>query len=252
MFDPRQTVYSVKGVTVIPLIESRARDALNILRVRNHTSQRPSLISGATGRGSLEDNTLDSINNVDERSGGFSSHRVKFAAEDQVKVMSPLPPHLKEESEGDPDRSPSPSPSVVSTPSSEFSDHTTNLTKTLADKLSFWNRLSKRDSQLQSGSVGDALTRKNGFGRESSSQGRESGEERISLDDILENGVREPGDVLNTILATAPPPQTAEQKNSELEDKVIRECVSQFTRGGMYFAYTFGMFSPFSFCHILI
>jgi hypothetical protein len=38
----------------------------------------------------------------------------------------------------------------------------------------------------------------------------------------------------------APTPISMEKRHSELEEKVIREIVKQYTKTGMYFAYTFG------------
>ena len=60
----------------------------------------------------------------------------------------------------------------------------------------------------------------------------------------MNQGAVEPGEVLDTIItAAAPPPQTVEERHSELEEKVVKETIRQFTRGGMYFSYAFG--TPF-------
>ena len=133
----------MKSVAVIPLVESRARDTLKALAFRNHSKNRPSLVppeSLVSIRGSLEDTSVASS---DEHAA--DTVRVKFASEDQVKIMTPRSNHGFEQaqSEAEPNRSPSPSPSVVSTPSSELSVHTGNIAKALADRLSFWNRMSK-------------------------------------------------------------------------------------------------------------
>ena len=247
MLDPRQMVYSVKGVAVIPLVESRARDMLKALRVRNHNRGRPSLVPPevlASITGSLEDTSL----NGSEETGSDTPPRVKFATEDQVKIMTPVTADGFEQPEADavvdPSRSPSPSPSTVSTPSSEMSVHTGSVAKALADRLSFWNRMSK--PKMDQFSFGRAVAREDaanigGHKPTSSKDG-------ISLDAIIKKGDEEPAEVLNTILAaSAPPPRTVDQKNSELEEKIIRECVSQFTRGGMFFAYTFGEHRSWSF-----
>lgn len=53
----------------------------------------------------------------------------------------------------------------------------------------------------------------------------------------------EPTEVIESILsATAPPPMSAEEKHSELEEKIIKECTREYVKGGMYFAYNFGPF----------
>lgn len=64
---------------------------------------------------------------------------------------------------------------------------------------------------------------------------------RPSLDSIISEGVKEPVEVLETLLTqTAPAPATQEEKHKEMEEKVVKECVREFSRGGMYFAYNFG------------
>ena len=63
-----------------------------------------------------------------------------------------------------------------------------------------------------------------------------------ALEQSMAEQTEEPAEVLKNILSTtAPPPASAAEKHTELEDKIVRECVKEFTRGGMYFAYTFGL-----------
>lgn len=231
----------MKSVAVIPLIESRAREVLDVLNTRNQRSNRASLVpeSLVTTRGSLED-TADVARN------GPANDRphVKFAAEDQVKVMTPTTLNGLESQQdaGSASRSPSPTPSVVSTPSSDMSVNTNNVAKALADKLSFWSRMSKQKfTSRQSGSLDLTSPQEEGSRTDSDVKSNTMAEERLSLDDMIKKGDKEPQEVLNAILAANErAPQTAEQKNSELEDKIIRECVNQYTKGGMYFSYTFG------------
>jgi hypothetical protein len=93
--------------------------------------------------------------------------------------------------------------------------------------LSFWSRLSKRTSLPATEHAEDDEPN-------SPSEGQEL------LDKVMSRN-EEPAKVLDSILAaTAPPPPSVEGKQSELEDKIIRECVKEFSKGGMYFAYTFG------------
>ncbi|KAJ6525593.1 SacI homology domain-containing protein [Mycena capillaripes] len=62
-----------------------------------------------------------------------------------------------------------------------------------------------------------------------------------SLDDLISQGQQEPAAVLSDLIETlAPAPVSTEEQHSELEDKIVRECIREFTKGGMYFAYTFG------------
>jgi hypothetical protein len=66
-------------------------------------------------------------------------------------------------------------------------------------------------------------------------------QEQEALDKIIREASGKPVNVIDKILATtAPPPKTAEEQHSELEDKVIRECIREYTKGDMYFSYTFG------------
>ena len=67
---------------------------------------------------------------------------------------------------------------------------------------------------------------------------------------MMEENADEPTGVLENILAsTAPAPATTEERHVEVESKVIKECIRQFTKGGMYFAYNFGtLFSYMLIC----
>ncbi|KAK7693744.1 hypothetical protein QCA50_003316 [Cerrena zonata] len=240
VFEETHPVYSVKGVSVIPLVESRATTVLNTLsRIltaslnKNHAKE--------TSDGELETPVAESGNS----DGAVSPPRVKFAADDQVKTMTPLSKHEFEHTLDDESSPPSPSSSIASTPSSESSPNATNVAKVLADKLSFWSRLSKRTSR----SVASAAQQQGVIHEEEALESLMRGESPppsaspTNLDAVIADGTKEPAQVLNTILQeTAPPPSTTEEKHNELEDKIIRDCVREFTRGGMYFSYTFGKY----------
>lgn len=72
-------------------------------------------------------------------------------------------------------------------------------------------------------------------------------DEQDDLDTIVHEAKGDPAEVLEGILdATAPAPVTQEEKHSELEEKIVRECIREFTKGGMYFAYNFGKFGSIS------
>jgi phosphatidylinositol 4-phosphatase len=154
--------------------------------------------------------------------------RVKFAEEFEVKVkvMSPVP-----NDEFSIDRPPSPASmvSVASSVSSEVS--TAPVTKVLATRLSFWNRLSKRDD-TKTLDVESPLIAE---------------EEAQPLDTLIHEDMAEPKEVLNKIIETAaPPPASIRQKYAELESKILRQTVKEFSKGEMYFAYDFGMTVPLS------
>ena len=225
--EPTHTIYSVKGVTAIPLIEDRARTVLNALSSKNATRHSLSAIPIDTIP-TLSDIASDaeSESKTSEADGRSTSPRVTFATEEQVKILSP---QATQEAFEVPDRPPSPSASSVasgmsgaSTPSSEYSvGNNAPIAKTLAERLSFWNRLPKRMSY---------------------SLAAEEPKETDPLNGRIDESDEEPADVLSNILqSTAPAPATIEDKHNELEEKILRQCVKDFSKGEMYFSYNFGM-----------
>ncbi|KII89160.1 hypothetical protein PLICRDRAFT_40794 [Plicaturopsis crispa FD-325 SS-3] len=218
LFDTTHAVYLVKGVTAIPLSEDRARIAVNTLGSRNTALARPSLLPSA--------NTLDSlVESSDSGNATPTPRAVKFSAENDVKILTPLATQdsFNLDSASSP---PSPASSGASTPTSEESVNSSPIAKTLANRLSFWSRLSKRTT-VPTTQTGEE-------------EPLAPDEERVSLDSIIRDGKEAPAEVIESILAaTAPPPKTAEEQHSELEDKIVRESIREFTKGGMYFAYNF-------------
>lgn len=240
VFEIRHTVYSVKHVTAIPLIEDRARTVLSTLASRHHVNPRQSLIppEPADTIPVAENGTTD-VTSAGEstNSAESTSPHVKFANDPQVEVMIPLV--TKEFGVRDEGTPPSPSSSVTSTPSSEHSLNTDAVVKTLTARLSFWDRLSKRTSVSPSSSA--ETEHRRSAESEASDAIAQDRQEPFSLDSMIEDGSKESEQVIESILnKTAPSPPTTEEKRTELEDKIVRECVREFTRGGMYFAYNFG------------
>ncbi|KAJ7449948.1 SacI homology domain-containing protein [Mycena latifolia] len=228
--DASHAVYGVKGVTAIPLVEQRAGIVLNTLASRNAHISRPSLlVSSAT----LD--SLPSIHDVVEQTPPSAqaedvprpSPRVQFSPTNEVKIMTPLATSfsLNSDEHGSSPASPYASSSDLSSPSDEQSIATSPVAKTLASRLSFWSRLSKRTS------VPSTPTTPNY---------PEVPVEPESLDEIIKSGQQEPAAVLNNLIETlAPAPASAEEQHTELEDKIVKECIREFTKGGMYFSYTF-------------
>jgi phosphatidylinositol 4-phosphatase len=148
--------------------------------------------------------------------------RVKFSEECEVKVMTPVA--VDEFSARDTERPPSPASmlSVASSVSSEVS--AAPITKVLATRLSFWNRLSK---------TSDAKT--------SNVESVVDEEDHQPLDSLIHEDMSEPHEVLSRIIETAaPPPTTIREKYTELETKILRQTIKEFAKGEMYFAYDFG------------
>ncbi|KAF8660603.1 hypothetical protein AX16_001582 [Volvariella volvacea WC 439] len=253
LFDPSRVIYGVKGVTSIPLDEEHAQIALNTLASRNAGLARPSLLqqprsSIDTGSDSPTDqDTVRDLVVTDSPVPSLNaSPRVQFAAEHDVKLMTPVTTQSFGINTGEDDvlrvplsrRSSSSDISGISTPSSENSFTTSPVAKTIASKLSFWSRLSQRpgaqDIPAPIAKDGDAQV----SGQQEQTPATSPGQHEIEK--VIDERATEPTEALKKILsATAPPPETAAEKRSELEDKVLKECVKEFTRGGMYFSYTF-------------
>ncbi|KAH9484391.1 Phosphatidylinositide phosphatase SAC2 [Psilocybe cubensis] len=232
IIDPRHEVYGVKGVTDIPLVEDRAKMALNTLAARNVALTRPSLIPRRQGTDVSVDVDDDQNSKPDPESSTKPSPRVQFLSNPAIKFLTPKALSSTNLDAGNSIARPSSAQSTVSdisTPSSEASVATSPVIKTLASRLSFWSRLSKRTNSPIDANFPPiepmSLT-----------------EEQEVLDNLMQDGKEEPAAVIESILSsTAPPPVTTEERHSELETKVIRETIREFTKGDMYFAYTFDL-----------
>ncbi|KAG6856457.1 hypothetical protein H0H87_004317 [Tephrocybe sp. NHM501043] len=238
VIDGSHTVYGVKGVIAIPLVEDKARITLNTLASKNSQLSRPSLLASTTLDTIPDPQDLETEGDRSQSPVSFDTEiqprpapRVQFSLDTQVKFMSPTDPSFSasqlEESQLSSAQSSSSDLSSSDPPVAQ-----SPVAKTLADRLSFWSRLSKRTS-ISSPATEDAP-------EHAPVPPPKPFDERESLDKIIQDGKSEPAVVLDNILAvTAPPPASSEERHSELEDKIIRECVKEFARGGMYFAYNF-------------
>ncbi|KAJ3576644.1 hypothetical protein NP233_g298 [Leucocoprinus birnbaumii] len=220
LLDESYKVFGVKGVVAIPLLEDRAKSVVQMISSRNSALARPSLLPrSSTVAGGQEDaGALDSVPVP-------ASPHVQFLSDPQVKLVTPIRDYFEA---GDLRRPESPhsTSSTASTPSSEQYAATPVL-KAVATRLSFWNRKTKGDINVpQSSEVTET----------------EPIPMSETLDKVIQEARDKPTEVISTILATtAPPPATIEQKHNELEGKVIRECIREFTKGDMYFSYTFDL-----------
>ena len=220
VLDPLHVVYAATGVVDIPLVEDRARIALKALTARNKSGlSRPSLIPKRKEPPSdFVRPFVDPPNDAELSKKG--SPRAQFSSDlsnlEAGRLI--LRPSSAQSSS-----------SELST-SSDNSVATSPVFNTLAERLSFWSRLSKRShvsNKQHHPLVLEPLTLT---------------EEQEAFDRLTNEGKEHPDEVMESILAsTAPPPATTEERHSELETKVIRECIREFTKGGMYFAYRFGI-----------
>ncbi|KAG8818170.1 hypothetical protein FRC18_000223 [Serendipita sp. 400] len=128
------------------------------------------------------------------------------------------------------------SSSGVSTPTSSLNGGgvaIAPLAKTLAERLSFWK--SKRAS-------------KDGEAELIASRAASGDHETLGdLLDEIDKGdattVESTRAIEDIVVAAAPEPLTVQEKHDRLEEKVLRETVRQFTRGGMYFSYSLDLSS---------
>ncbi|KAJ7109515.1 SacI homology domain-containing protein [Mycena epipterygia] len=231
LLDATHAVYGVKGITAIPLVEQRAGIVVNTLASRNAHLSRPSLLVPSTTLDSLHDVAPIPESVVVQTPASAdvprSSPRVQFSTANEVRIMSPLASSfsLNSDEHASTPTSPYASSSDLSSPSGEQSIANSPVAKTLAARLSFWSRLSKRTS------IATTPTTPNY---------PEVPPENESLDEIINQGQQEPAAVLSNLIQTlAPTPASTEEQHSEIEDKIVKECIREFTKGGMYFAYTF-------------
>ncbi|KAG2158469.1 phosphoinositide polyphosphatase [Suillus bovinus] len=209
LFDASHLVYGVKSVVSIPLVKDRAKSILSRMASRNTSVNRPSLL-------------VSNVNDLQVPDEGTSrGPRVKFSDEEEVKILTPRD-QVKFSVNGA-DRPASPVSSGASTPASDVS-MTHSPVSTIANRMSFWSRISKRASSVSEGAD-----------IEESFLG-----ERELLDSIIHDAEGVPDKVINSIIAAAaPPPDSSEERNSELEERILRGCLREFTKGDMYFALHF-------------
>jgi hypothetical protein len=98
---------------------------------------------------------------------------------------------------------------------------------TIANRMSFWGRPSKRESSISEAAVRDIE--------------HSLLDERESLSSAVQDTLGEAGEVISSIIAaTAPAPGSSEERHTELEGRILREFIREFTKGDMYFALHFG------------
>lgn len=145
--------------------------------------------------------------------------KVKFSDKDDIRLLSTASDASKELV-----RPSSPASSGASTPTSD-SDASVPLAKALANRLSFWSKLSKKQATQSA---------------EEDLEGSNSNSQR----DKVENAEEEPEAVLQDILdMAASQPGTVEERHNELDKKILKALIREYAKGGMYFAYNFGGFS---------
>ncbi|PBK97085.1 hypothetical protein ARMGADRAFT_1052868 [Armillaria gallica] len=208
LFEESHSIYGVKGIIAIPLHEEGARERIATLASRVNLSHLP------TSR------TLDTVSSP--RPTDPAGDLPPSSSDPTIPKLSPriqfapTPiPVSDYDSNADEPTPRSRSPSDASSISSESST-ASPVIKALASRLSFWNRLSPGGTK----------------GLKQTSDGVVNPSPQCEKD-ILEDG--DPEELLASLVA--PEPISPEERHSELERKIIRECVKEFTKGGMFFAY---------------
>ncbi|KAG0705071.1 SacI homology domain-containing protein [Suillus ampliporus] len=199
LFDASHLIYGVKSVVYIPLVKDRAKSVLSRMASRNTSENRPSLL-------------VSDVDDLQAPDVGTSGVLTILTPRDQVEfpINSDNRPASSESS-------------GASTPASDVSI-TNSPVSTIANRMSFWSRLSKRSSSVsESADIEESLF-----------------DERELLDSIVQDAEGEHDKVISSIIAaTAPPPDSSEERNSELEERILRGCIREFTKGDMYFALHF-------------
>jgi hypothetical protein len=249
-----QTVFSIQGVTAVPLFEDRARVILNALASKQTAVPRPSLMPGLSvdsvlraRQGSYDESILggDTITVLEAESTEDVTHHVKFADTHEVKVITPLhSTGFEHGSDEDKDDSP-PTPSSTTSTVSEAPVKAGAVAKALANRLSFWTRVSKRTSLPAESAANDEAQVLEAIAYEDSSKDDPAPpeSEQVSVSEPLAASEEQaPADVLHSIVqGQAPAPISQAAQHAELEKKIVREVVREYTaKGGMYFSYTFG------------
>lgn len=201
--------------------------ALNTLASRNIGISRPP--PSTTG-----DLLTPSVSKADDEILGqraLTPQKVQFSTEDEIRVMTPKIEQtfdVNKRNDGiyDPHSSSSAasSSSDLTSISSESSEPISPIAKILAERLAFWPRISKRNSTPSTSSGIDATL---------------PPVDPKQLETIMQEQVS-PTAIDDILASTAPAPQSTEEQHSELEDKIVKEVIREFSKGGMYFSYTFG------------
>lgn len=221
VLDACNEVHLIKSVSAVPLLEKQARPILDAMATKYNRNSMPADPS----RVDFDDPNLDDVavvsasNTEDSEEQNNSSGKVKFSDKDDVKLVSPRPEKTFEI------RSTSPAPSTSSSVSSGIltpvsdADDALPIRKAIASRLSFWPGL---PSLRQKSPTVPA-------------------EETQLLGPEPESPDGTSPEVLHDLQYTMPsPPATLKQRQNEMDTKILKECIKEFTKGGMYFAYNFG------------
>ncbi|KAF8635542.1 hypothetical protein AX17_003925 [Amanita inopinata Kibby_2008] len=249
VLDPFHAVYCIKQVTAIPLVEDRARMVLNALAARNAASTRPSLLPNLF--------SVDLRANP-EASPSLKSEQAHSGPHVRFSSGAVIPEVLVQDSQGvvyqggeyyggqrgHMRASSSPQSSTSDLSASFAEDPSSRVIQAIAPRLSFWSKLTKPAQSLTQ-ILSPPTKEKDATSSEAIAPLSDEGSENVGqdpgfLERLIHEKKEEPSEVLGNILAAfALQPSSVEERHSELETKIVRECIREFTKGDMYFAHTF-------------
>lgn len=210
VFDSSRPVYCIKDATAIPLEEASAIVMLNALATQ--LAKQRAKAEATPQPGPHDDPATPNVNLVNEQD--LNAAHVRFASKAETIPIPPAAPSAFY------------APAVAPTGAAP-------AFRNLAAKLSFWAKpkdaapLGPTASDQQSISTVDSMD-----------------DLMPDLDDPTETS--QPDAILDKLItASAGPPATMEERHSQLDTKVVRECLREFSKGGMYFSYDFGMQDSF-------
>jgi len=240
-------MFAVKHVSAIPLDKDAAAKTLTAIRSLNTVDLAATAISHEPSEATPDDTVT--VPNIKEELATPIAEEPRRDLGDALDNMRSTSPHVRFASEIDLrqsgrcqlQRAPSPSPSVTTSAASSGRSSPTQspttmspVTKALAQRMSFWNLLPRR------GAASSATTAQE---PEGNTLGPES-PDKVLQSEFTKPGADRPVDVDEAVAAAAAvaaaPPRTTDEQNKELEIKIVRETVRLFSKGGMYFTYSFG------------
>ncbi|KDQ18061.1 hypothetical protein BOTBODRAFT_29373 [Botryobasidium botryosum FD-172 SS1] len=231
-FSESRNVYGVQGIKYIPLTQDRAVTAMSII-AQGLAAKGASRSAASRSQTPSSDRDLDS--ELSDDGQGPASMHVKFASADTPAAGSPPRPIPIQKA-----RSEAAAAALAASLSSPASS-STSLAQSMSEspssgspRGSFFKRLSMRGkkSPPRSASVSGASTPLVDPG---SPEG---------IHAVLEEDGGVPRHIVASTSNDFIPGTSAnitEEKRTELERKIVKECIREFTRGGMYFSYDFDM-----------
>ncbi|KAG8862018.1 hypothetical protein FRB96_002461 [Tulasnella sp. 330] len=218
LYKDSHSVYCVRGAAAIPLAnEGQATRAVRAMAAQLRGTAVPVVLSGKP----TSDDVVTPAVEATDRTPVIASTHVKFAATEPANDDASIKSYTSSSTTMVP-----PEPHVES-PQHLTSGQNTPVTRSASpvsaavlDKLSFW----KRRRNITTTHVDDV-------------EGSTVDNVNTVEDDAEDSAERE--EALDNLLSDAPAPVTAEDKRTQIEAKIVREVVREFSRGIFFYSYDF-------------